>query len=92
VAEWQTRQTQNLLSERTWEFKSPRPHHDEPCRLVTGGTATQRSQNIAPTVRARLTELLRRTALCNPLCAGRSPAAYIDLTCPLASSKQMSIG
>jgi hypothetical protein len=26
VAEWQTRQTQNLLSERTWEFKSPRPH------------------------------------------------------------------
>jgi hypothetical protein len=27
VAEWQTRQTQNLLSERTWEFKSPRPHH-----------------------------------------------------------------
>ena len=27
VAEWQTRQTQNPLSERTWEFKSPRPHH-----------------------------------------------------------------
>jgi hypothetical protein len=27
VAEWQTRQTQNLLSVRTWEFKSPRPHH-----------------------------------------------------------------
>ena len=26
MAEWQTRQTQNLLSERTWEFKSPRPH------------------------------------------------------------------
>jgi hypothetical protein len=26
VAEWQTRQTQNLLSVRTWEFKSPRPH------------------------------------------------------------------
>src|SRR5262245_298234 len=26
VAEWQTRQTQNLLSDRTWEFKSPRPH------------------------------------------------------------------
>jgi hypothetical protein len=29
VAEWQTRQTQNLLSERTWEFKSPRPHQDK---------------------------------------------------------------
>src|SRR5438270_5031174 len=26
VAERQTRQTQNLLSVRTWEFKSPRPH------------------------------------------------------------------
>ena len=26
MAEWQTRQTQNLLSERTWEFESPRPH------------------------------------------------------------------
>ena len=28
VAERQTRQTQNLLSERTWEFKSPRPHQE----------------------------------------------------------------
>jgi hypothetical protein len=26
VAEWQTRQTQNLLSERTWGFKSLHPH------------------------------------------------------------------
>jgi hypothetical protein len=36
VAEWQTRQTQNLLSERTWEFKSPRPHQlSHPNRLET---------------------------------------------------------
>jgi hypothetical protein len=35
VAEWQTRQTQNLLSERTWEFKSPRPHQqDQSDRLI----------------------------------------------------------
>ena len=26
VAEWQTRQTQNLLLERAWRFKSSRPH------------------------------------------------------------------
>ena len=31
MAEWQTRQTQNLLSERTWEFKSPRPHQWAQC-------------------------------------------------------------
>jgi hypothetical protein len=37
VAEWQTRQTQNLLSERTWEFKSPRPHHGEACPLASAG-------------------------------------------------------
>ena len=67
MAEWQTRQTQNLLSERTWEFKSPRPHHDEPCQLATGGTAARRSRSFGPTFAPWVTALRRRTALRNPL-------------------------
>ena len=53
VAEWQTRQTQNLLSERTWEFKSPRPHHAERSRLAAGGIAARGSGAFVRLLRPR---------------------------------------
>jgi hypothetical protein len=50
VAEWQTRQTQNLLSERTWEFKSPRPHQSNQRLRIGSRAACKRRRRFVPSL------------------------------------------
>ncbi len=65
MAEWQTRQTQNLLSEMTWRFKSSRPHQQNQC-LNCG-------------LSVAILALICRPRLRNPRADGGSAAGNADL-------------